>query len=104
RLSLHDPEGLDPDRCAAALTQAPRSGHRAQSSELLAALGKSGTRILIDATADAEVAANHPALLDAGVHVATACKLAGGTSLSLWREIQEACDRRGAGFGDRATV
>jgi homoserine dehydrogenase len=43
-------------------------------------------------------------LLDAGVHVATACKLAGGTSLSLWREIQAACERRRSGFGDRATV
>ena len=72
--------------------------------DLLAALGSSGTRILIDATADADVAANHPALLDAGIHVATACKLAAGTSLSLWQQIQTACERRGSGFGDRATV
>ena len=77
---------------------------RPQSSEVIAALGDSGIRIVIDATADGEVAANHPALLDAGIHVATACKLAGGTSLSLWREIQAACERRGSGFGDRATV
>lgn len=104
RMALHDPEGLDPGRCAAELTQAERTEHRPQSSEILAALGDSGIRILIDATADREVAANHPALLDAGVHVATACKLAGGTSLSLWREIQAACERRGSGFGDRATV
>jgi homoserine dehydrogenase len=104
RLSLHDPNGLDPDRCAAALTEATRSQRRPQSSEVIAALGDSGIRILIDATADGEVAANHPALLNAGVHVATACKLAGGTSLSLWREIKAACERRGSGFGDRATV
>ena len=104
RLSLHDPQGLDPDRCATALKQAPPSDGRTKSSEVLAALGESGIRILIDATADAEVASNHPAFLDAGVHVATACKLAGGTSLSLWREIQAACERRGSGFGDRATV
>jgi len=104
RLSLHDPNGLDPDRCAAALTRASPSQRRTQSREALTALGETGTRILIDATADAEVAANHPALLDAGVHVVTACKLAGGTSLSLWREIQAACERRGSGFGDRATV
>lgn len=104
RLSLHDPEGLDPDRCATALAQAEQSRRRPQSSDILAALGDSGIRILIDATADRDVAANHPALLDAGVHVATACKLAGGTSLSLWREIQAACERRGSGFGDRATV
>jgi len=104
RLALHDPAGLDPDRCAAALTQAEKPGQRTQAAEVLAALGGSGIRILIDATADGEVAANHPALLDAGIHVATACKLAGGTSLSLWREIQAACERRGSGFGDRATV
>jgi len=104
RLSLHDPAGLDPKRCAAVLARAPRSERQTHSSDVLAALGDSGTRILIDATADAGVAANHPALLDAGVHVATACKLAGGTSLSLWRQIQQACHRRGSVFGDRATV
>ena len=104
RLALHDPDGLDPDRCAADLPHAPRSERRTQSAEVLAALGDRGIRILIDATADADVAANHPALLDAGVHVATACKLAGGTSLSLWRDIRDACERRGSGFGDRATV
>jgi homoserine dehydrogenase len=38
------------------------------------------------------------------VHVATACKLARGTSLSLWREVEMASRRRGSGFGDRATV
>ena len=104
RLSLFDPDGLDPDSCAAALTKAPRSRRSSRQSGVLAALGTNGIRILIDATADADVAANHPALLDAGVHVATACKLAGGTSLALWREIQAACERRGSGFGDRATV
>ncbi|HYX47701.1 MAG TPA: hypothetical protein VE820_12880 [Sphingomicrobium sp.] len=104
RLSLFDPEGLNPRHCAEALSNAPRSERQTSLTELLVALGSSGTRILIDATADAEVAASHPALLDAGVHVATACKLAAGTSLSLWREIQSACKRRGTGFGDRATV
>ena len=104
RLALHDPEGLDPVRCAAALAEAPRSDRRTQSSEVLAALGDSGIRILIDATADKDVAANHPAMLEAGIHVATACKLAGGTSLALWRDIRAACERRGSRFGDRATV
>jgi homoserine dehydrogenase len=104
RLSLHNPEGLDPERCAAALAKAPRSDRRVTSRQVLAALGASGIRVLIDATADPEVAANHPALLDAGVHVATACKLARGTSLSLWREVEMASRRRGSGFGDRATV
>jgi homoserine dehydrogenase len=104
RLALHDPDGLDPDRCASDLPHAPKSNRRTRPAEILEALGDRGIRIVIDATADAEVAANHPALLEAGIHVATACKLAGGTSLSLWRDIREACERRGSGFGDRATV
>jgi homoserine dehydrogenase len=36
--------------------------------------------------------------------VATACKLATGTSLALWDQIRAACADYGAGFGDRATV
>jgi len=59
---------------------------------------------LIDATADGGVASRHPELLRSGIHVATACKLAAGTSLSLWQQILSACDEYGAGFGDRATV
>ena len=104
RLSLKDLAGLDPALCAAVLPEAPKCDQRTPPSDVLAALGDSGIRILIDATADGEVAANHPALLDAGIHVATACKLAAGTELSLWREIQSACERGGSRFGDRATV
>jgi homoserine dehydrogenase len=104
RLSLRDPGGLDPEYCARTLANAPNCRRPKGDAEVLAALGNEGVRILIDATADAGVAACHPALLDAGIHVATACKLAAGTSLSLWREIQAACERRGTGFGDRATV
>jgi homoserine dehydrogenase len=104
RLSLFDPDGLDPKACERALSEAPAGMQPPSPTDLLAALGGDGVRILIDATADAEVAANHPLMLGAGVHVATACKVAAGTSLSLWREIQSACDRRGTRFGDRATV
>lgn len=104
RSSLHDPSGLDPDSAAAALTRAPPGDRRASTRDVIAALGEHGTRIVIDATADGAVAGNHPELLRAGIHVATACKLGTGTSLSLWREIQSACLRGGAGFGDRATV
>ncbi len=98
RLSLFDPDGLNPEHCAEALVQAPPCRKRTRPSEVVKALGNDGIRILIDATADAEVAANHPELLDTGIHVATACKLATGTSLSLWREIQAACKRRGRGL------
>ena len=70
-------------QCAALLPEAPRNGHRVHCDPL-AALGGDGIRILIDATADAGTAARHAAALSAGIHVATACKLAAGTSTN-WR-------------------
>lgn len=102
RLALHDPHGLDPLDCADRLPVAPRGA--AHGHDALAALGGEGIRILIDATADAGTAARHASALAAGVHVATACKLAAGTSLAQWRAIDEACAQSRAGFGDRATV
>ncbi|HVJ69943.1 MAG TPA: hypothetical protein VM531_00290 [Sphingomicrobium sp.] len=103
RLELRDPNGLDPQRCATILPAAPRRVGR-EVRDPLAALGRYGIRILIDATADAETAARHASCLSAGVNVATACKLAGGTSLAQWQAISEACQRSRTGFGDRATV
>jgi len=103
RLALHDPQGLDPIDCAKRLPGALRAG-RVQASDPLAALGTDGIRILVDATADAGTAARHSKCLSSGIHVATACKLAGGTSLDQWREIHDACTRTSTGFGDRATV
>ena len=102
RLTLHDPDGLCPTRCASLLPEAPRQG--IPNGDPVAALGKDGIRILIDATADAGTASRHAAALAAGVHVATACKLAAGTSLAQWRAINEACAQSRASFGDRATV
>jgi homoserine dehydrogenase len=103
RLAMHDPEGLDPMHCASLLPDAP-AGSRINDCGPLEALASDGIRILIDATADAGTAARHAACLAAGVHVATACKLAAGTSLTQWRAIDEACAKSRAGFGDRATV
>ena len=102
RLSLHDPDGLCPIRCASILPDAPRRADA--EGDAIAALGHEGIRILIDATADAGTAARHAACLAAGIHVATACKLAAGTSLAQWRAINEACAESSTGFGDRATV
>jgi len=102
RLALSDPDGLCPSRCASLLPDAPR--HQPSNGDPLAALGREGIRILIDATADAGTASRHAAALASGVHVATACKLAAGTSLAQWRAINEACAQSRAGFGDRATV
>lgn len=104
RLALFDPAGLDPLQCADRLpsaAEARRTSHRAAA---LRALGNEGIRILVDATADADTAASHAACLSAGIHVATACKLAAGTSLDQWRAIRAACAQSGTRFGDRATV
>ena len=103
RLALHDPDGLDPVDCASKLPGAARTA-RNQAADPLAALGSDGIRILVDATADAGTAARHAKCLSAGIHVATACKLAGGTSLDQWRAIHDACAQTSTGFGDRATV
>jgi homoserine dehydrogenase len=104
RLALHDSSGLCPASTCAQLVNAPASASGCESDGLLRALGGGGVRILVDATANAGVARRHPDLLRAGVHVATACKLATGTSLALWQEIEAACADHGGGFGDRATV
>lgn len=104
RVALHDRAGLCPAAARAQLVEAPRDASGCETGALTRALGGSGVRILIDATADARVAGRHPELLRAGIHVATACKLATGTSLGLWRSIGQACANHGSGFGDRATV
>ncbi len=104
RLALSDPGGLDPRRCSQLLPSALPARCGSHRAHAVSALGSEGIRILIDATADAETAANHAACLAAGIHVATACKLAAGTSLDQWRAIRQACAENGSAFGDRATV
>ena len=63
-----------------------------------------GERIVIDATASAEVADRHAAWLAKGIHVVTACKIGQGTSLSRWQAIRSARERGGSQYGDGATV
>jgi homoserine dehydrogenase len=104
RLALHDPSGLCPAETRARLADAPATASGCESDGVLNALGASGIRILVDATADGGVARRHPELLRSGVHVVTACKLATGTSLALWDQVHSACTGHGTGFGDRATV
>ena len=78
---------------------------RAQALDAVeAALGGSGTRIVIDATASEAVADRHAHWLARGLHVVTACKLGQGTSLARWRAIQAARAAAGTCYGDSATV
>jgi homoserine dehydrogenase len=104
RLALHDFKGLCPATTRTRLVEAPIGASGCQSGGVEKALGSRGVRIVIDATADGRIARGHPQYLRSGIHVATACKLATGTSLTLWDEIRTACAELGSGFGDRATV
>ena len=68
------------------------------------ALAGDGVRIVIDATASDEVAAQHAQWLAQGIHVVTACKLGQGTSLARWRQIRDGCREGSVRYGDSATV
>jgi len=69
-----------------------------------AALRGDGPRVVIDATASEAVAERHAHWLSQGIHVATACKIGQGTSLSRWRAIRAASCAGDARYGDSATV
>ncbi len=62
------------------------------------------TGIVIDATACADVAARHAHWLSAGIHVATANKLAQGGRLAEWTTLRHAQLGGGTHYGDSATV
>ena len=68
------------------------------------ALRGDGARVVIDATASEAVAERHAHWLAQGIHVATACKIGQGTSLSRWRAIRRASLAGDARYGDSATV
>lgn len=75
-----------------------------QAQAAVRALGGSGPRIVLDATASDAVAARHAEWLASGLHVVTACKLGQGAGLDRWRAIREAAARAGTRYGDSATV
>lgn len=68
------------------------------------ALAGDGARIVIDATASEDVAAQHAHWLAQGIHVVTACKLGQGTALARWRQIRDGCRDGRVRYGDSATV
>lgn len=82
----------------------PRDGAPPALDALPRALGESGVRIVIDATASDAVAERHAEWLRRGLHVVTACKLGQGTALARWRRIQSAQRLGDARYGDSATV
>ena len=101
RFALANPDGLPVATSDILFQQAP------QPSTLDAvdiALAGDGTRIVLDATASAQVADRHAHWLARGIHVVTACKLGQGTGLARWQAIQTACDIGQTCYGDSATV
>lgn len=103
RTALADPQGLDPIEARGRLNRTPH-GSTPPTLDPCDSLGDAGPRILIDATACGLVAERHRDLLERGIHVVTACKLARGTSLARWRDIEAACRSGRSRFGERATV
>ena len=80
-------------------------GESRDDAALLRALHTSGApiRIVIDATASAELAQRHPEWLAHGCHVVTANKALAGGDLDGWRELDAAC-AQDVRYGDSATV
>jgi aspartokinase/homoserine dehydrogenase 1 len=65
--------------------------------------GGAPIRVVIDATASAELAQRHPEWLAHGCHVVTANKAVAGGGLAGWRALQAAC-AKDVRYGDSATV
>lgn len=80
-------------------------GEPRDDAALLRTLQASGAsiRVVIDATASAELAQRHPEWLAHGCHVVTANKALAGGGLAGWRALQAAC-ARDVLYGDSATV
>lgn len=101
RRSISRPGGVALRQVADALAASPCPS---RLDDVAGRLGGSGRRIVIDATASAEVAARHADWLQDGIHVVTACKLARGTGLAAWRAVETACAAGQTEYGDSATV
>ena len=80
-------------------------GELRDDAALLRALHASAApiRVVIDATASAELARRHPEWLAHGCHVVTANKALVGGGLDGWRALEAAC-AQGVRYGDSATV
>lgn len=80
-------------------------GEVRDNAVLLAALDASGAavKVIVDATANASLAAHHAGWLAQGYHVVTANKALAGGDLAGWRTLQAAL-AGGARYGDSATV
>ena len=80
-------------------------GSPRDNASLLAALDASDApvKVIVDATASAALAAQHPEWLARGYDVVTASKALAGGDLAGWRSLQNAL-AKGGRYGDSATV
>ena len=103
RRALAAPEGIAP---ADALRRLWGEGGGPGLEAPLAAVTNTAAdvRVMIDATAAQEVAAQHSRWLARGVHVVSANKLALGGALADWDALQTAAESGGTHYGDAATV
>ena len=97
-----DPARLSQRRLREQLNQ---RGDSRDNANLLAALDASGAsiKVIIDASASADLASHHADWLTCGYHVVTANKALAGGNLAGWRTLQTAL-AHGARYGDSATV
>ena len=93
--------GIDPRQVRRLLED---GGEPATLSQVVPALHGDGPRIVIDATASVDVAAQHAHWLRQGIHVVSACKLAQGGSLADWQRLRQAQAQGRTLYGDSATV
>jgi aspartokinase/homoserine dehydrogenase 1 len=100
---LVDATGLDAD---IALARVARCAPDRRDGALLAALDESGAarRVIVDATASADIASRHAEWLARGYDVVTANKTAAAAESSAWQELRSAILRGGGTYGDAATV
>jgi aspartokinase/homoserine dehydrogenase 1 len=92
---------LEPSALEAALAEAAAAATASGGKPVLAAVLREHCRpgsVFVDCTASAEVSALYPALLEAGVSVVAANKIANSGSLASWRALRDAARRGGARF------
>ena len=95
--------GDDPLRAFNAAASLPRRTRHVPVFSFDAATLRAGD-VVVDATASDEIAAQHAAWLEGGVHVVTANKLGSGAHLVRSDAIARTQGRSGAQYGDSATV
>jgi len=103
RHAISADDGLAPAGADVAVASSDRLSRLDDVDTALGPAGE-GPRVVVDATASADVALRHPSWLERGIHVVTACKIASGGPLSQARYLTGAAHRGGTTYGDSATV